>query len=589
VPTPDQTVQLALEMGRQGKPEVGIAQLRRFLQRQPNNWMVVSALGQLLMQADQGEQAVFQFRRCLEAAPKNPSCHNNIGMALSAVKRDAEAIAAFREAVRLDPAYAKGWVGLSMALLRVPDYQGAAEAARKAMSLAPEIAESYLNLGLGLLESGQVEESIAALRDGLKQAPWHAAMHSTLLIALNYRDDLSRAQLRAEHEEFGRQHPPTTGTSPARTDPNPGRRLRIGILSSDLRTHSVMYFFEPLLEHHDRSKYEFICFPASTRADETTARLRAQADKWVDAAIPDHSMVDRLIRREKIDILIELGGHSALNRLLSVVDKPAPIMATALGYPNTTGLPVVDYRIVDSLTDPPGTEDSATERLVRIDPCFLCFRPPESPEPAPVPSLKSGLITFGSFNSLQKLSPAALCVWARLLERVPGSRLALKTGGLENDWARATLLKRLADAGLPQDRVELIPPTKGIMEHLALYSRVDVGLDPFPYNGTTTTCEALWMGVPVVAFAGDRHGARVGVSLLNGVGLPELVGESHDRYIDIAAGLAADRGRLASLRRELRGMVSRSVLCDGPAYARRFETALRAMWQEWCGKQLSSR
>jgi protein O-GlcNAc transferase len=585
VPTPEQTIELALEMSRQGKPDAAAAQLRRFLQRHPNHWPVVVVLGQVLLQSGHAEQALFEFQRCLAAAPKMPACHNNVGMALSALKRSDEALRAFRESVHLDPGYAKGWLGLSMALLGVPDYREAAAAARRAIELAPSMGEAYHNLGLSLLESGQVEEAIATMRRGIERTPWHSVMHSTMLIATNYRGGLSPAQLRETHETFARLHPPTPGIRAARTDPNPDRRLRIGVLSADTRTHSVMFFLEPLLEHHDRGQVEVFCYAVNRDADETTARLKRHGVRWIDASVPDDGALDRLIRRDQIDILIEFGGHSAGNRLLALKDKPAPVLVTAIGYPNTTGMPAIDYRLVDSLTDPAGSDDAATETLLRLDPCFLCYRPPQSPEPDPPPSASGAPPTFGSFNSLQKLSEETLAVWGRVMERVPGSRLALKTAGLNDAWAREVLTARLERAGISPDRVDLLASTKGIAEHLSLYARMDVALDPFPYNGTTTTCEALWMGVPVVALAGDRHAARVGVTLLRAIGREDLVAPSADEYIRIASSLAMDTARLTSLRASLRGAVAASVLCDGPAYARRFEAAMRGIWHQWCAAQ----
>ena len=308
---------------------------------------------------------------------------------------------------------------------------------------------------------------------------------------------------------------------------------------------------------------------------------RPSSAAWISAAAPDDAALDRLIREHRIDILIELAGHSAGNRLPALRNKPAPIIVSAIGYANTTGLPSVDYRLIDSLTDPAGSESHATERLVRLDPCFLCYRPPAAPQVA----IRSGSnpIVFGSFNALPKLSPRTLRVWSELLRRVPNSSIILKAGGLQDPWARQILLAAFDAAGIGRERVELLSQTAGLDDHLALYSRVDIALDPFPYNGTTTTCEALWMGVPVVALSGDHHAARVGVTLLTAAGLPDLIADSEEHYVGIAAALASDRPRLESLRATLRPRMAASVLCDGPAYARRFERALRRIWREYCG------
>jgi predicted O-linked N-acetylglucosamine transferase (SPINDLY family) len=586
--TPVQTVQLALEMARQGRPEAGIAQLRRFVQKQPTNVLAMAALGQLLMQTGQLEPAIFQFQRCVELAPTNPANHNNLATALNTAGRSAEAEAEFTESVRLDPKYGPGWIGLSLVRLQDQDYRPAAEMARRGVDLRPELAEGWTNLSLAYLESGLVEEAIGVMREALGSGHANAQLRSTYLISLNLRGGLTPQALRVEHEAFARAFPPTPGMAPAWTDPDPERRLRIGIVSGDFRTHSVAFFSEPLLEHLDRERFEVACFSANRIEDATTARLMRHAAAWVDFCIPDNAMANRAIRERKVDILLELGGHSAGNRLPALVDKPAPIVVTALGYPNTTGVPSIDYRLVDSLTDPPGSESHCTERLMRVDPCFLCYRPLAGAPEIARAERDDGAITFGTFNAVQKASPETLRVWAEVVRRVPGSRLLLKTGGLKHAWAREQLQERCAAAGLTQDRVEVLPPTAGQAEHLALYGRVDVALDPFPYHGTTTTCEAMWMGVPVVTLAGDRHASRVGVSLLSAVGLPGLIAKDESDYIRIAADLAGDRTRLAKLRTDLRGMMAGSVLCDGPAYARRVEAALRAAWREWCAKQRRS-
>ncbi len=583
--TAEQTVSAALELCRQGRPKDAVAQLRRYLQRQPSNWLASAALGQALMQAGELQQSLFQFQRCAASAPREPAAHNNLGMILERMRRSDEAIAAFQESVRLDAAYANGWLGLSLALLNKRDYEGAIRALHALLAAHPQRPEAHQNLGLVLMDAGQVEEGLASLRRGLAVAPGHAAMRSTLLMGLNYREEPAPQAAREEHAEFGRIHGPTLGSARARTSTDPDRRLRIGVLSSDFREQSVMYFFEPVLEHRDKDRFEYYLFPILSAPDPTTDRLRTHAAGWFDATAPDDAAADRIIRDQRIDILLDLNGHSGANRITILRDGPAPVIISAIGYPNTTGLPAVGYRMVDSLTDPPGSESHATERLVRLDPCFLCYRPPAAPDVAPPPSASGGAITFGSFNALPKLSPQTIRAWAGIMGRVPGSRLVLKATALEGAWARDRLLERLAEAGIARERVELLRPTSTTAEHLGLYAKIDIALDPFPYNGTTTTCEALWMGVPVVALSGDRHAGRVGVSLLNAIGSPELVGRTIDEYARIAVELASDPLRLAGLRRELRPRMAASVLCDGAAYARRFEAALRGAWREWCGQQ----
>lgn len=574
----------ALEAGRRGRPEEGVASLRRLLQRQPGNLQASQVLGQLLLQTGQFDQAIFQFDRCVKASPTTPSYRNNLGMAYWHAGRYREAVPEFQEAVRLDPGYTIGHIGLSMALISVSDFDGAMAAARTAIQQRPDVPEGYYNLGLAMLEAGLVEEAVEVMRQGVGKPPHNPTLHSTLLIALNYRG-YPPEEVLEEHRAFARHYPPPPGVRPAATDPDPERKIRIGYLSRDLRSHSVGYFAQAMIEHRDRERTEVTCYNGAAVSDAVTERCRRAADRWVDVPSMPDAALDQRIRADRIDILVELAGHSAGNRLTALVAKPAPIIVTALGYPNTTGIPAVDYRLVDALTDPPGTEAHATETLWRLDPCFLCYRAPDGmPERVPVPpgTAGTGPITFGSFNALQKISPQVVEAWSALLNRVEGSRLIVKCGAFDHEGTRQRVLNEFARAGAPRDRVELLRPNKSQAEHLGLYGRIDIALDPFPYNGTTTTCEALWMGVPVVCLEGSVHAGRVGLSLLSAIGLRDLVGRNVEDYIEIAARLAADRPRLQHLRQTLRETVASSVLCDAAAYGRRLDSAYREMWRRWC-------
>lgn len=583
----DPTILAALGAAQRGKPEEGAAMLRRLLQRQPGNLQASAALGQLLLQMGQFDQAIYQFQRCVTAAPTVPAHHNNLGMALWHAARYPEAVPSFRESVRLDPSYTIGHIGLAMALISVADFDGAIAAARTAISQRPEIGEAYYNLGLALLEAARVEEAVEVLRRGVARSPQNATLHSTLLIALNYRD-LPPAQVLRDHQEFARYHPPAPGSRPAATDPDPNRPIRVGYLSRDLRNHSVGYFALAMVEHRDAASTQVVIYNGSPKIDAVTERYKRAADQWVDASAMEDATLDRRIRADKIDILVELAGHSAGNRLPALAGKPAPVVLTAIGYPNTTGLPAVDYRLVDSLTDPPGTESHATESLCRIDPCFLSYAPPPAaPEHVEVPpgTRGTGPITFGSFNAIQKISPGVVEAWTRILNRLPGSRLIVKSGAFDNEPTRQRLLGQFIDAGAPRESLEFLRPNASQAEHLALYGRIDISLDPFPYNGTTTTCESLWMGVPVVALEGSLHAGRVGLSLLSAIGLRDLVARSVEDYVRLAVDLASDAQRLAELRRALRARMQASPLCDAPAYGRRLTAAYRAMWQSWCDRQ----
>jgi protein O-GlcNAc transferase len=316
------------------------------------------------------------------------------------------------------------------------------------------------------------------------------------------------------------------------------------------------------------------------RADPVAERLRGLAESWVQVGHLDDASLDRTIRESRIDILIETSGHTGDNRLMALTRKPAPLIVSAIGYPGSTGLGTVDARLADFITDPPGAQTHSTETLLRIEPCFLCYRPPDD---APEPEMPSdAAVTFGSFNASHKISASTAALWGEVLKAVPGSRLILKSSDLRDSGSARELMGRLAAAGLDAGRLDILKGTTTVREHLATYSRVHIALDTFPYNGTTTTCEALHMSVPVVTLTGDRHASRVGSSLLGAAGHPEWVAGSPGGFIHIAAKLAGDVGQIKGLRQSLRGELAASALCDAPAYAARVYEALRGLWRDHC-------
>jgi predicted O-linked N-acetylglucosamine transferase (SPINDLY family) len=341
----------------------------------------------------------------------------------------------------------------------------------------------------------------------------------------------------------------------------------------------VANFIEPLLEHRARHSLKIFCFMSGGNEDAYSQRLRALADGWHNVKDNDDAGVASSVARERVDVLIDLAGLTGGNRLGALARRPAPVLITYLGYPNTTGMPCVDFRVVDSMTDPPGSEARCTERLLRLDPCFLCFQPArDAPDPTPPPSLAGAPPTFCSFNTLLKLSDVTVAAWGGVMARVPGSRLLLKCTQVMDPDVRAATLARFAAHSVDPARVEFLAVTPTAREHLALYARADVALDPFPYHGTTTTCEALWMGVPVVTLRGEPHASRVGATILTNAGFPELVADSVDDYIATAAALASDPRALGALRALLRPRMAASPLRDGPGFAQRFERLLRGAY-----------
>ncbi|MCE2881933.1 MAG: tetratricopeptide repeat protein [Planctomycetaceae bacterium] len=575
----DPTIQRALADANAGRIDEGVAALRALLRRKPQDIDALSALARLHALKGEHEQSVQQLVRAVVVAPKNAGCRINLGYAMMNARRNGEAVKSFREALALDPRAAGAWLGLALACSTTGDSRGALEACEKGLAVAPGWPDLVRCQTAALEQADRLEDAVRVLRSFVERAPHDVAMHSRYLLALNYLP-LPAEEIAAAHRRF--RQAASAPPRPPSLVRDPERPLRVGVLSGDLRTHSVGYFAEPFMRAKPAggALVVFSTHPPSPN-DAMEQAFRALADEWVECAAMDDAALDQAIRARKIDVLVELGGHTPTSRLSALDQKPAPVVVTAIGYPNTTGHAAVDWRVVDSTTDPVGSEPLATERLLRIDPCFLCYEPPRgAPEPAVPPT--DAPVTFGSFNLTTKISAQTIALWRRVLDAVPGSRLLLKAKSLGDDAARAGVLARLAAGGIDASRVETIAFTPSVDAHLALYGRVHVALDTVPYNGTTTTCEALWMGVPVVVLEGDRHASRVGASLLRAAGVPELVARDDDAFVDIAVRLASDRAALESMRRGLRARVAASPLLDRAAYGARFHEALRTAWRAWC-------
>ena len=526
-----------------GRREEAAACYRQALVLDPAHADSLHLLGVISLQLGQHEQAIAMIQHAISVRGDQAAYHSNLG-------------AAFRILGRLDEA---------------------AASFRRALVLTPDYAEAYSNLGTTLRGQGFLREAADCFRRAVTLQPGYAVAHSNLVYCLNFDSDLSPAAVLAEHACWGMAHAPpqaASGFAPRR----PGR-LRIGYVSPDFRDHSVDCFFEPLLRHHDRATVESFCYANVARPDAVTARLQGLADHWRNILGVGDAEVASQIRRDGIDLLVDLAGHTSGNRLTLFAYRPAPIQATWLGYPNRTGVSTIDYRLVDTITDPMGAaEPPASEQLVRLPDGFLCYQPPEgAPAPTEPPSSRNGFVTFGSFNNPSKLSLPTLKCWARILISVPGSRLLLKGQSFADTGTRDLFLERLVACGVSPECVTLLPQTATTAAHLALYDQIDIALDPFPYNGTTTSCEALWMGVPVICLRGDRHAARVGASLLTHAGLPDLIADHVDDYIGLAQALAADVMRRAALRQGLRAQLAGSKLCDARAFARKFEETCRAL------------
>ncbi len=577
---------LALALQQQGKLVEAVEQYRQVASLQPANADACNNLGGVLLRLGRLDEAVAQFQQALALNPGHAGTYSNLGVVLQQQGRLEEAVDAFRQAVTLQPTYAQAYSNLGNALRAQGKLEEAVAQFRRALALEPTYADAYSNLALALKEQGKLEEAMASYRQALAIVPDSPTIHSQLLFDLCYArtdPETTAREHRAWNDRYVRRV--SHEIRPHANLPDPERRLRVGYVSSDFHAHPVSHFIEPLLVAHDHTNVEVFCYASGGATDETTGRLKRAGNVWRQITGMGDQAVAGLIRTDGIDILVELSGHTSGNRLLVFARKPAPVQATYLGSLTTTGLTTIDYRLTDHFLSPPDSSEWFSEELIRLPGCFVCYRPPEGAPPvAPLPASSRGEITFGSFNNLRKLTPEVVALWCRILHALPGSRLILKDRTLADPSQQARCRGAFAEHGIAADRVELLPRTSAA-EYLAEYGRVDIGLDPFPYNGCTTTCDAMWMGVPVVTLAGVMSYGRFGVSLLSNLGLTHLIAATPDAYVRIAVESAKKRKTLAALRAELRPRMAASLLCDAKTFAQGVEQAYRDMWRRWCRSQ----
>lgn len=594
-----------------GRPELALTAYRDAVSLQPDNAVLQNELGNALAAVGAHDDAAAVLRHAVGLRGEIPEIHNNLGNVLRELGDLDEAAACYRTALSLRADYPEALNNLGVVLLEQRNADGAVDAFRQALALQPANALANTHLGTALAAEGDLTAAAAAHREALRHSPRLASarnnlgivlkdqgdfiaareaytaavaadgddpsFHSNLLMSLSYDPAIDGETLVAEHRRWANRHERPIPL-PKDIDWQPDRRLRIGYVSPDFWTHSVAYFIEPILERHDKDRFEVFCYADVARPDDTTARLQRSAAQWCDSVALDDSDLFERIRADRIDILVDLSGHTGNNRLPVFGRRAAPVQLSWIGYPATTGLSQMDYRISDGWADPEGETDRFhTERLLRLPDGFLCYRPPET---APAPTERPGRrpITFGSFNNLSKVTNEVIALWARLLTECPDTKLLLKSRQLADSGVRDRVLGVFLSNGVSPERLDLRARVKDASDHLALYGEVDVALDTFPYNGTTTTCEALWMGVPVVALAGSLHAGRVGVSLLNQIGQPGWVVDTPDDYVAKALAIAGDPPRRAVLRDQVAG----STLVDAEGFTQAFEAALTTVWSDRC-------
>ncbi|KAB2046403.1 hypothetical protein ES319_D01G231900v1 [Gossypium barbadense] len=521
----------------------------------------------------------------------NPHCAeacNNLGVIYKDRDNLDKAVECYQLALSIKPNFSQSLNNLGVVYTVQGKMDAAASMIEKAIIANPTYAEAYNNLGVLYRDAGNITMAVTAYEQCLKIDPDSRNAGQNRLLAMNYINEGDDDKLFEAHRDWGRRFMRLYPQYDSWDNPKDLERpLVIGYISPDYFTHSVSYFIEAPLIYHDYGKYQVVVYSAVVKADAKTNRFRERVVKkgglWRDIYGIDEKKVASMIRDDKIDILVELTGHTANNKLGTMACRPAPVQVTWIGYPNTTGLPTIDYRITDSLADPPGTKQKHVEELVRLPECFLCYTPSsEAGLVSPTPALSNGFITFGSFNNLAKITPKVLQVWARILCAVPNSRLVVKCKPFCCDSVRQKFLTTLEQLGLESLRVDLLPLILLNHDHMQAYSLMDISLDTFPYAGTTTTCESLYMGVPCVTMAGSVHAHNVGVSLLSKVGLGHLIAKNEDEYVQLALQLASDVTALQNLRASLRDLMSKSPVCDGQNFISGLEATYRGMWRRYC-------
>lgn len=585
-PTIQEVFRQALQLHQAGRNTQAEQLYRQILTANPQHVETLYYLGILYFDAGHLAPAVDCFKQAISANPNFPQAYFCLANAHLKRSDTTAAIEACNNAIALKPSYPEAFGTLADALRKSGDLDGSIPAYQKAIALTTAneiaIARYYCGWSIAMKDKGQIPASLELMEKSLRHNPNSPKDHGNLLFtslfdeAFDAKENLRKC--RQWNDTFAA--PLASQIKPHLQTRVPDRRLRIGYVSADFRMHAVGRFLLPLFKHHDRTQYEIFCYSDVIHPDEYTRHMQSCVDVWRHTYTLSDAQLAEGIRNDQIDLLIDLSMHIDGSRLLAFARKPAPIQMTYLAYPGTTGLAAMDYRISDNFIDPPGSDDTVySEKTLRLPHCYWCYAPlPTTPAVNLLPALSNGFITFGCFNNYCKVSPSALAAWARLLAAVPNSRLVL---GSPEGSHRQQALEIFAVAGVVGERIEFrakIP----LADYFSLYHQVDIGLDPFPYAGGTTTCDALYMGVPVITLAGQTSIARSGVSILSSLHEEGWIGSSVEDYIAIGVRLASDVPALASIRTELRARMRVSPLMDASGFARGIERLYRSAWEKFC-------
>jgi len=564
-----------------GRAEEAIGLVTRAVAAKPDYAEAEFNLGAMLAANGQTAEAADHYRRAAALRPEHVEAQGRLAATLMNLRRYAESEEAYRRVLALQPEHVAAHSDLAALALIRGDLDAAECRGRRAVALAPRDSTAALRLGRALDESGQHGEAIRQYRRAIELDPQDVAVRRNLIRTMLYASELSDADRKAEHLSFAVAMATRVEQKlpPPANDRDPERRLRVGWLSSDLYQHPVGRNLEPLFAARDTTQFEFICYAEVENADEMTDWFRKRADAWRSTIGSSDAEVAAQIRADAIDVMIYVGGRFDNNRPQVAAWRPAPVQVSLFDAA-TSGLADMDYFIANRFMVPRSASEYFSERPLCL-PNFYLHRPiAGGPEVGPLPQISAGHVTFACFNNPLKIGKPVLALWRRILERLPEARLFLK---FQRKYASERLRARVVEAlGPAAQRVEFDPVQRVFGDHLSLYNETDIALDPFPFTGSTTTFEALWMGVPVVSLAGSTFMGRWTASMLHAVKLEELIAHSADEYVGIAARLARDPARLSALRAGLRERVLHSSICDEQRTVRYFERALRAVWQRWC-------
>ena len=566
----------------QGRLEDAITAYNAAIRYKPYFAVAHSSLGNALKEQGRLRDAINAHYAAISLNPCVAEAHTNLAVALLEDGWIEEAIKACKASIRCKQDFAGAHTNLGNALKEIGRIKEAIGAHHAAISLKPDFAEAYSNLGNALGDLGRIGQAVAAYQAAVNISPDFVSLYSNLILSMHYHPEIDDPAILAAALQFGARFKEDSAPGSYSNVRAPNRRLRIGYVSGDFHRHPVGWFLWPVLSSHDPNEVEVFCYSNSARSDDLTLKLRASAHHWRRiVGLSDHAAA-AMIAEDKIDILVDLAGHASNNRLPMFALKPAPIQATWLGFWGTTGIKAVDYILTDNVTIPPGEEVNYTETILHLPGNRFCYGPPDyAPPVAPPPCLRNGHLTFGSFNNLTKVGAEVIELWSAVLRAVPGSRFLLKWRSLGDERIRQQLVRAFLAQGIGPERLEMRPASTH-EDMLAQYGDIDIALDPFPFSGGLTSCEALWMGVPVITWPGAKAPSRQTFGFLQALGLTQLVAQTPADYIKIAAALAADQASLTRLRNSLRPDMAASPLCDGEAFARKLEFTYRKIWHHWC-------